>query len=398
MPGTRATGASRPLREGRSGRSQFGFTDLNPPRRDDRRPYGSLYDGRYSRHRPDGIRPPRHFRPHHSRQHDGHYYRGYYPGSHYRHYRDYGRCYRYGYGYGHGYGYGYASAYYRPYYYPDRYDDYYYGSVSLYTTPYYPRAYDTVIYADTVVTEPPVVGETYYTTPTTTILEPTTTLVPEGTVVIEPEMGVEEPTTTVIEPQTRGVEPGTSREPAGVVTPKEDVPESEAPALVEKGNAAFATGNYKEARRLYARAMLVDVTDGYAKLFYGLAHFATGYYDVAADAFRRALYDAPELIHDPIDLRMFYSDHQAVKAQMAYLVTAVNEQPENTELVFLLGYLYFSTGEPQLAVTTLQPVTGEDSADPLATLVRDAAIRVLPGEDTGSAAPNAPRDQEVATE
>ena len=145
--------------------------------------------------------------------------------------------------------------------------------------------------------------------------------------------------------------------------------------------------------------MLVDVTDGYAKLFYGLAHFATGDYEVAADALRRAMDDAPELIDDPIDLRMFYPDQELLKGQMAYLVTAINEQPDNTELVILLGYMYFSTGEPQLAVTTLQPLAGEGSANPLAILVRDAAIRVLPGEEPAAAKEQGtPQSQEVAKE
>ena len=173
---------------------------------------------------------------------------------------------------------------------------------------------------------------------------------------------------------------------------------SEAPALVEKGNVAFAGGEFQEARRLYAQAMLADVTDGYAKLFYGLANFATGQFEVAADAFRRAMYDAPELIDDPIDLRMFYSDPEVLNAQMTDLLLAVGEQPDNTELAFLLGYMYYSTGEPQLAVTTLQPLAGEEAPDTLATLVRDAAIRVLPGEEPNTTVQSEPQDQGVAKE
>ncbi|MCH8146588.1 MAG: tetratricopeptide repeat protein [Planctomycetes bacterium] len=285
----------------------------------------------------------------------GHHYS---PGYRHHYYRNYGRCY------------GSGDSYYRPYYYPRYYDGY--ASISIGSSGYFSPYYSDlgVVYSDTVVVEPAIVEETYFTAP------------PGGSsvVYIRPEAVIEQQTVTVLPSEggtVAGVGPTLPGEPSNVAG---KTAESPAPALVEKGNEAFRAGRYDEARSWHARAMLADSEDGYAKLFYGLANFAQGQYDVAASAFRRALMEVPELIDYPIDLRTVYDDPTVLTTQLGRLARVRSAHSADTELAFLLGYLYYATGDPQGAVSTLGALTNEDSDDTLARLVRDAAIRVLPGD------------------
>ncbi len=309
------------------------------------------------------------------------YHRGDHYGSHYGRYHYYPRLYGGAYSYGGIYPY-YGSSY----YYPSVYGvDYGYASVGVYGSySGIPRVYaGGVTYVDTVVVDQPVVRETYYTT--TSPVE-NQTFADSGVyygVPVDVEAG--SPTAYGMSLPASETQMGPELPPESV-TPQlsEDVAQS-APAspgqqLVEQGVAAFRAGRVADARRLSARAMLMDQTDGYAKLFYGLANFASGAYPVAASAFRRALRDAPELIEDPLDLRSFYSDRSVLAAQMDDLARLAAEFPEDGEIVFLLGYLHFATGEAQQAVTLLQNLADGLAEDTLARLVRDAAIRVLPGK------------------
>ncbi len=248
-----------------------------------------------------------------------------------------------------------------------------------------------MIYSETVVVEPVIVEQAYYSTvpgmssveyarPSPMIAEPGWAVIEQQTVTVQPSEGgtVADGTTTERIGPTQP--DGIAGESSQMANGSGESAESPAPGLVEKGNEAFRAGRYDEARGWYARAMLADAEDGYAKLFYGLANFAVGQYDVAASAIRRALMEAPELIDYPIDLRTVYDDPSILTTQMQKLARVRGETTADTELTFLLGYLYYATGDPQGAVSTLGVLTNDDSDDTLARLVRDAAIRVLPGD------------------
>ncbi len=278
---------------------------------------------------------------------------------------------------------------YSPSYYRRLYDrDDFHTSITIYDSdPVVTRVYDAdAVYADTVVVGTPTVSETYYTTipDTGTPISESSAPVTGATTVIQPTTEYVEPAgTTVVEPDV-----GTP-EPEGVPTEAEQ--ESEAPALVGQGNDAFAAGLFEDARQLYARAMLADNDDGFAKLFYCLGNFATGDYEIAVSALRAALLEAPELIDNPIDLRPIYANADVLATHMAGLSVQVAEHPDNPGLAFLLGYLRYATGEPRQAIEILQPLAGAESDDTLAVLVRDAATRVLSPVETAEAdAPSTP--------
>ncbi len=174
--------------------------------------------------------------------------------------------------------------------------------------------------------------------------------------------------------------------PSATVTPAEPAPSDTAAAggpkedtytLVDEGNIAFNAGDYESAIRLYVAAVLVDDTDAFARLFYGLAQFAIGDYELAAVGMRRALTLDPELITSPIDLRSIYPDLETFDEQLKRLVVGVSENPKNEDVVFLLGYVYYATADPASAVALLQTAVDLDPTDELALAVRDRAAEVL---------------------
>lgn len=283
---------------------------------------------------------------HHDRAHrygdshrDHRYHGPGYRGLYWNRYRDYRRCYSY------------AYATYRPVYYPYRYyyDDYYYGGYPYFggftLFDYTYRRSPSPVYVENVIyTEEP--------TPTVQYVTPA----PSTTTTIVPQPQAEAPVAGASAGEAEAVDQNTY--------------------WIELGNTAFGTGGYEEARHLFMRAVLADDDDGYAKVFYGLANFAMGDYGAAATAFRRGLTDAPELIDNPIDFRSLYSDEAALLGQVAKLAELVETHPGDREARLLLGYLYYATAKPEKAVATLAALSDPGSADTLAFLIRDAAVRV----------------------
>jgi tetratricopeptide (TPR) repeat protein len=146
---------------------------------------------------------------------------------------------------------------------------------------------------------------------------------------------------------------------------------------VDLGNAAFNDGAYDEAVRYYIGAVLTDDQDGIARLFYGLAQFALGDYDLAATGMRRALVVLPDLIERPIDLRSLYPDLETFESHLNKLVRFVNEHPKGTNALFVLGYVYYASAQPELAAATMRSLTELEPTDELAAKVRDASVQVL---------------------
>jgi len=255
-------------------------------------------------------------------------------------------------------------------------------SISVYDAP--PVYQDAgVVYTEPVVRERQVVTEPYYGTPQTesspTYVDPNTGEVMGTMTRVEPAM---------VEPRTN--EP---QAPDGLQDSGAETTPSPAPALVEKGNEAMRAGRYEEARDWHARAMLADEQDGFAKLFYAMSNLGLGQFDIAASAMRRALMDAPELIDYPIDLRTVYDDASVVTTQMQDLIRVRSERGSDAELTFLLGYLYYATGDPQSAVSTLNDAATGDTTDTLTSLVRDAAIRVQTPPQESKAPVNAEQNK-----
>ena len=100
-------------------------------------------------------------------------------------------------------------------------------------------------------------------------------------------------------------------------------------------------------------------------------------------AFRRALAVTPELIDYPIDLRGLYADQVTLDTHLAALARFVELHPDDPEGVFLLGFVYYASVQPEEAVSVLERLSAAHPTDEIAALVRDAARRVVDADRGG---------------
>lgn len=150
------------------------------------------------------------------------------------------------------------------------------------------------------------------------------------------------------------------------------------------GHRAFQSGQFEEARSIYIRGVLEDDTDGHAKLFFGLANYALGKYDVASIAIRRALSVTPELINRPLDVRSMYPDADVYEAHLATLQNHVEANPEDRGARFLLGFIHYGSARPETALALFKQLADADPEDELAAAMRDSAARVIPPNGSAS--------------
>ena len=130
------------------------------------------------------------------------------------------------------------------------------------------------------------------------------------------------------------------------------------------------------ARRSFSYAVLEDPGNGFAELAYGLAHFALGGYDASADAIRRGLGLVPDVIDRPIDVSRQYGGAAELRSHLGALESHVEAHPDDANAWFVLGYVRFSTGEPESAAAAFAKAASLRPDDPYAAILRDAAGRV----------------------
>jgi tetratricopeptide (TPR) repeat protein len=161
--------------------------------------------------------------------------------------------------------------------------------------------------------------------------------------------------------------------------------------VLQRGDAAFAAGDYAEARRQYIRAQLDGVFPGEATLAYALARFAEGEYALSALALRRGLALAPDAIDYPIDIAHLYGSPDDLQRHIDALGGYLAQHPADTHAAFVLGYVWFARGDPAGALEAFEHCIALDPHDPLVHLLREAALTAL------NAWPPAPTDEEAAS-
>ncbi|MFQ5461401.1 MAG: tetratricopeptide repeat protein [Phycisphaerae bacterium] len=251
--------------------------------------------------------------------------------------------------------------------------------------------YNSYPQAEAAAPCPVVVEETVETTlPAEPIAEATGSVVYEETTTTVPGGAISE-TAPTAGPSPEPAAPT----PAGPLAHAAEGGAPNEPTLVDLGNAAFNVGAYRDAIRYYTAAVLADDNDGFARLFYGLAQFAIGDYDLAVVAIRRALALEPSLITEPIDLRSIYSDAKTFERHRDRLLQHVSRSPDEYESMFLAGYVYFATAEPGNALAMFRSVLELKSDDALTIKLRDTAASILsrtPAPPQGPQTPDVPAD------
>ena len=337
---------------------------------------------------------------------DGHHGGGGGPGydyndGHHRHpYHHHGHYPGYGYPYHHRYPYYYPYyhryGYYRPYgYYPpySYYYPYFYPTFSFglsWGSPYYYDSYyasPSVVYAEptTIVETVPAYtsGTTYYADAPAYVDSDTayvaTTPVVEGestTTVERQYMQPGQASTSISLPsQSNTSASQRTAPPAEQQQAPAKEPDPRVLAAVGKGNEHFGAGRYEDARRSYGEAMLIDTKDGVAKLLFGVARFAEADYASSATTIREALDATPDLIWYPFNIKALYRNESRFQEHVATLARHVDSQPGDTPAQFLLGYMWYASGDAMSAKTIFSSLSTNNPSDDLFMALRDAATQ-----------------------
>ncbi|HEV3344997.1 MAG TPA: tetratricopeptide repeat protein [Pirellulales bacterium] len=125
--------------------------------------------------------------------------------------------------------------------------------------------------------------------------------------------------------------------------------------FLEYGDARFRKQEFSEALQRYRKAAEAapNLADAYFRQ--GLAQAALGRYQPAVNSFKRGLAIEPDWPGGEFRLRQLYGDSLAAKQMhLEQLALAAEKQPENAELMFLLGVELFFDGQPARARTFLE--------------------------------------------
>jgi hypothetical protein len=121
-------------------------------------------------------------------------------------------------------------------------------------------------------------------------------------------------------------------------------PKKEAARLVKLARASFGAGDYGRAAEHFERAIAADPTEAAVYFWHAQAKFAAGQYAEAVARIREGLARDPRWPASDFDPAALYGDHPArFFVHLLALRKAVDENPNQATLEFLLGYeLWFS--------------------------------------------------------
>jgi tetratricopeptide (TPR) repeat protein len=148
------------------------------------------------------------------------------------------------------------------------------------------------------------------------------------------------------------------------------------------GNAAFSAGDYSLAARQFLLAATLNQGDPAARLCAAHTHIALGDYKPAVPLILRALELQPKIIYLPLDIRGAYGDRGTFDRHLRALEDAADDDAENVELAFLVGYCRFFSSDMPGAVEPLdraaRAMPRERAVVRMAELARTVAGRAGP--------------------
>lgn len=124
---------------------------------------------------------------------------------------------------------------------------------------------------------------------------------------------------------------------------RERVERNRAEASLKSGMRHFQRGSYTQAAQKFEQAR--NLPNASAMFLAGQAYIAAGQFERAVDAIKEGLDQNPSWPTAEVDLRALYPNSDDLIAQMGTLARRLKEQPNNADLMFLLGFELFGAGE-----------------------------------------------------
>lgn len=134
---------------------------------------------------------------------------------------------------------------------------------------------------------------------------------------------------------------------------------------LRSGLLSLRAGDMQRAIAMLTLAAKLNQGDPAARVHLAQARLASGHYEDAARALRRAFQLQPKLIYLDLELDSYYQHAGSLARYTAALRAWLGEHRSSTEVHFLLGYLQFQLGEYDAAHSSFLRVAGASPRDEL---------------------------------
>jgi len=171
------------------------------------------------------------------------------------------------------------------------------------------------------------------------------------------------------QPQT--VNPQDSSQQGG---PDQQMPASE--VALGLGDQSFNTGNYQDARKHYAAAILKEQNDPRGHIAMGLTLAALGDYSEAGRALRNGVTLAPALADGGFDLSQAYGNRADMQRHIAGVNDYLRKNPDDMNALFVAGFMQIFGGDVANGKAAFESYKSRKDSDPKMTPFIDAAIRL----------------------
>lgn len=169
-------------------------------------------------------------------------------------------------------------------------------------------------------------------------------------------------------PQAEAVAPGrVATDKSTAAAPELAMPAEKLQQLMVNGTQAFSEGRYVESVDSFGQVSKADPQNIDAALACGVAQFATGKYDAAAESIRRGVSLFPPIVDSVFDLRERYKKVSDFVDQSRKLEEFVNKNPKNDDALLVLGFVRHFSNQRDLARQAFEQIKkGSPKDAPLA--------------------------------
>lgn len=159
---------------------------------------------------------------------------------------------------------------------------------------------------------------------------------------------------------------------------------------MEAGYQAFAERRYADASLSFIHAATVHQGDPGARLNAAHAQMAIGQYDSAARLIRRALELQPRIPYLPLSIRDSYAAPDDFRAHFSRLIPTTEQNADNPELWFLVGYYAYFSGDRAAAADAWAKTLALRPRDEQVKSLENLSRMTAPGHEKPGAAPIQP--------